>query len=773
MTPNHPADHSGINARSLVEVAVALPLFQTLTYVLPDNLTHSAQVGCPLRVPVGRRLVSGYLLGPAREIPDAPLKNVQAVLEPAPRFGPDMVPFFRWMADYYHYPLGEALRQIIPGGSSPTGPKTERWAAVKIEVESEEKPASTARKPSLQSPGPPLDFSQHHLGSKSRALLRHLWEHGPAPVRELNRVFPKCHAALKRLAAKGLVSLEDRSALRDPLAGQPCSLAEEGLILTPDQEQAVKEVSQGLASRAFAPFLLHGVTASGKTEVYLAAAEDCLAQERQVLVLLPEIALTHPVARQFRRRFGDRVSLLHSGMSDAARLDQWRRIMLGQVDVVVGARSAVFAPLPKLGLIVVDEEHDPSYKHEGGLPYQARDVALYRGQQARAAVLLVSATPSLGTYYRATSGKYRHLNLQLRVTPQTLPDIELVNLKYERGSRGLKIISAPLAAALKDALSRGEQALLFLNRRGFSTLVFCLFCGEVFQCEQCSVALTHHRQRDLLICHYCGFTRPLPDRCPECQSAAIKRHGIGTEKVEAEVKRLFPEARVSRLDRDVAPHSGRGLKILEDFAAGNLDILVGTQMITKGHHFPRVTLVGAVAADLSLFFPEYHAGERTFQLLAQVAGRAGRGDSPGRVLIQTYHPEHYVFSTVKTQDYEVFYQAEIATRRELGYPPFTRLALVRLSGPDEADVSRQARRLADSLRRAMKNEDELARLVRVLGPAPAGLAKLKNRFRWQLLIKSYGRPPLLAALNQVRRLWSPPPRTKIDLTLDIDPGSLF
>jgi primosomal protein N' (replication factor Y) len=766
MTPTSSVDKGERPDLPLVEVAVALPLFHTLTYTLPASLITTAQVGCPVRVPVGRRLVSGYLLGPAREIPEARLKEVQAVLDPIPRFGPDLVPFWRWLADYYHYPLGEALRQIIPGGENPAAPKIERWAAAKVVAENGGGPVGAVREPPLQPPS-------FRLGPRENALLRHLRDIGPTSVRELNRVFPNCHAVLKRLAAKGLVALEDRSALRDPFAGQTCPLPGEPLTLVPEQEQAIREISRELAGGAFAPFLLHGVTASGKTEVYLAAAEKCLAQGRQVLVLLPEIALTHPVARQFRRRFGDRVSLLHSGLSDASRLDQWRRIILGEIDVVVGARSAVFAPLPNLGLIVVDEEHDPSYKHEGGLPYQARDVALYRGQLHGGVVVLVSATPAVGTYFRAKAGKYRYLNLDRRVTPQSLPDIELVNLKHERGGRHLKIISTPLSQALQDVLARGEQALLFLNRRGFDTVIFCLFCGEVFRCEQCSVALTHHQRRNLLTCHYCGFERPLPDRCPECQSAAIKRHGIGTEKVEAEAKRLFPEARVARLDRDVAPHSGRGLKILEDFAAGNLDILVGTQMITKGHHFPRVTLVGAIAADQSLFFPEYHAGERSFQLLAQVAGRAGRGEAKGRVLIQTYHPDHYVFNTIKRQDYEAFFEAEIAARRELGYPPFTRLALVRVSGPDEATISRQAQRLADSLRRAIKQEDELGRYVRVLGPAPAGLAKLKGRFRWQLLIKSYGRPALLATLRHVRRLWSPLSKTKIDLTLDIDPASLF
>lgn len=743
----------------LVEVAVGLPLFQTLTYRVPLQLRELAHIGCLVKVPVGRRPVPGYLLGPAREIPETPLKEVQAVLDPQPRFGPEIVPLFRWLADYYHYPLGEALSQIIPGGLKTGRSKTERWVRA----------AAAAESGVITDP----DFAPQRLGPRSYSLLKYLREHGPLPVKELGHRFPRCAATLKRLADKGLVALEDREVFRDPLAGRHSALTEESPTLTPDQKQAVEEISRALAEGAFAPFLLHGVTASGKTEVYLAAAEECLARGRQVLVLLPEIALTHPVAGLFRRRFGDRVSLLHSGLSEAARLDQWRRIVSGQAEVVVGARSAVFAPLARPGLIVVDEEHDPSYKHEGGLPYQARDVALYRGQLAQAAVVLVSATPAVGTFYRARTGKYRYLNLARRVTPRELPRIELVNLRQERGRAGRKIISPPLAVALQEVLSRGEQALLFLNRRGYSTVVFCLFCGEVLRCENCSVALTHHRPGDLLVCHYCGFSRPLPDRCPQCQSAALRRHGIGTEKVEAEIRRLFPEARVARLDRDVAPHSGRGLRILEDFAAGNLDILVGTQMITKGHHFPRVTLVGAVAADLSLFFPEFHAGERTFQLLAQVAGRAGRGEAPGRVLIQTYHPEHYVFQTVKAQDYLAFYEAEIAARRESAYPPFTRLALVRLSGREEAQVCRLARRLGEALRQALAQDQDLAPRLRILGPAPAGLAKLKGRFRWQLLIKSYGRPPLLAALHHVRRLWQNLPHPKVDLTLDIDPVNLF
>ncbi len=312
-----------------------------------------------------------------------------------------------------------------------------------------------------------------------------------------------------------------------------------------------------------------------------------------------------------------------------------------------------------------------------------------------------------------------------------------------------------------------------MNRRGYARALFCLFCGHVFQCVQCSVALTRHQTADRLICHYCGFSQEIPEHCPHCQATAIKQYGVGTEKVESEVRRLLPGARVARLDRDTAPHSGKALAIFESFAAGDLDFLVGTQMIAKGHHFPRVTLVGVVAADLSLFFPEYHAGERTFQLLSQVAGRAGRGEAAGQVLIQTHQPEHHVFQMVQAQDFVGFYAREIAARRALGYPPFTRLALVRVSGPEAEPVSREARRLAAALKKALQEDAKLGALVQLLGPAPAGVNRLKGRYRWQLLLKSYGRPPLAAALQHLRRLWAPPARDRLDLTLDIDPANLF
>lgn len=738
-------------APELWEVAVALPLFHPLTYRLPAALT--AQVGSLVRVPVGRRQVTGYLLGPTLEAPPGALRDIREVLDPIPRFGPAMVPLFRWVADYYQYPLGEALSFIIPGAATAVRPRRELWAC-----------------PLDQPQGEPLPS---RLGPKSRALLEYLREFGPTAVTALQAHFPACQDSLRRLAARALIGLEDRACFRAPLDEASPPLEETRLTLVPDQEKALGTIIQGIDERIFAPFLLHGVTASGKTEVYLAAAAHTLAQGRQVLVLAPEIALTHPVVRAFQQRFGPRVALLHSGLSESCRVEQWRRLTAGEADIVVGARSAVFAPLPRLGLVVVDEEHDPSYKQEGGLLYQARDVALYRGKLAAASVVLVSATPQVTTYYHALEGKYQYLNLARRVTPQSLPDIRLVDLRTQRGEPALKIISRPLLTALEEVLGRGEQALLFLNRRGYARAVFCLFCGLVFECHQCSVALTHHRAQDRLVCHYCGYSAAVPERCPHCQSTAIKRYGVGTEKVESELKRLLPQARVARLDRDTAPDSRRALKVLDGFAAGSLDLLVGTQMITKGHHFPQVTLVGVIAADLSLFFPEYHAGERTFQLLSQVAGRAGRGAAKGTVIIQTYQPDHYVFQTVQSQDYQAFFERELESRRQLGYPPFTRLALVRISGPEEEPVAREARRLAAALERLRTRDQDLRARVRLLGPAPAGLSRLQGRFRWQILIKSCGRPALLQLLQHLRQAWTAAPRSRLSLSLDIDPATLF
>ena len=712
---------------------------------MPEEFSGDARVGAPVLVPVGRRRVLGYLLGPALEVPDVAIKDIAAFVEPIPRFGPKLIHFFRWLADYYQHPIGEVFRIALP--DSPAGKKMglERWVSL----------------PSGVTPS-------RRLSPKAKLIIDYLAKTGTCPVSELAGAIPRPLDVLRRLVKSGLVCQEEKPRRFEELFQFPVQDQETPLALSLDQNRACQDINAALRQNHFTPFLLHGVTASGKTEVYLQAAQTALGLGKGVLVLLPEIALTDPVGQAFRQRFGPRVALLHSGLTPGARLDQWRRLAQGEMDIVVGARSAVFAPVANLGLIVVDEEHDPAYKNEGGLPYHARDAALYRGQLTNAAVVLGSATPAITTFYRAQSGKYQYLSLPQRVTPQALPQIHLINLAEHREPRRLPIISTPLRLALAKTLERGEQSLLFLNRRGYANVYFCLFCGHILQCRSCSVTLTLHRQEERLRCHYCGYQEPIPALCPECQSAALKQYGLGTERLEKEVKVLFPKARVGRLDRDTASHRGKSSEILNDVKEQRLDILIGTQMITKGHDFPQVTLVGVVAADLSLFFPEYHAGERTFQLLTQVAGRAGRGDSPGQVYIQTFHPEHCALTSTQNHDYQAFYQSELHSRQLLGYPPFTRLALLTIQGKNAGKVDRAAAGTVRELEQAIKLNNWQT-YVRTLGPAPAPRSRLKDYYRWHILLKSYGRQPLAQVLQNVRAAFGKKWGSGVALLVDVDP----
>lgn len=742
-----------LSSSTLIEVAVTLPIPQTLTYRVPESLAAQAQVGVTLLVPVGKRRLIGYLLGPAPPIPSIPLKEIIAIIDPVPRFNADLLPFYRWLAEYYQYPLGEVFKTALPGGIKAGSRRPEYWVCLAPDWE---KQAGKSR-----------------LSPKAQTLLDFLSKQPlPLPALALREYVKQPHETLKKMVKQGLVILEARRRSYDPMQDRISSSYSPVEALSLEQEEAGAAIAGGIRSGNFSPFLLHGVTASGKTEVYLAAAQETLSLGRSVLVLVPEIALTHPIGVAFRQRFGPRVTLLHSGMSDEARLQQWRRISLGEIDIVVGARSAVFAPLPQLGLIVVDEEHDPAYKNEGGLPYQARDISLYRGRLVQATVVLGSATPAVASFYHAKQGKYHYLSLSRRVTPHEQPHIHLLNLKEYREQRRLPIIATPLRMALAQTLAKGEQALLFLNRRGYANVFFCLFCGQIFQCRACSVSLTLHREEGVLRCHYCGYSQSVPERCPHCQSTALKRYGLGTERLEKEVQKLFPQARVARLDRDTASTSGKAQTIFQDFTNHGLDILIGTQMISKGHNFPEVTLVGVIAADLSLYFPEYHAGERTFQLLAQVAGRAGRGDNPGQVIIQSFNPGHYALQAVQAHDYSAFYQAEIKAREELGYPPFTRLALIRLSGPDQKRVEAGAKRLAGWVHSFIRSEEKRASYLKVMGPVPAPLACLKGRYRWYFLLKSYGRRPLAELLAALRRSFGNTTGGGVSLGLDIDPVSM-
>jgi primosomal protein N' (replication factor Y) (superfamily II helicase) len=621
--------------------------------------------------------------------------------------------------------------------------------------------------------------------AKRLAVVEALAE-GAVVVADLNRQLAGASAALRELAKSGIVAMTEREVALD-VAPVNDAMTPTG-IPTPTAEQAyaVAAITSAMATRVAAsiapppvhddgsepsdhrdaaarltPFLLHGVTGSGKTEVYLRVIAEVLAAGKTALVLVPEISLTPQLAARFRARFGELVAILHSGLSEQARLGEWSRLRRGQARIAVGARSAVFAPLANLGAIVVDEEHDGSFKQEEGVRYHARDVALVRAQRAGAVCVLGSATPSLESFAHAERGQYQLLTLTQRPTARPMPVVDVIDLRKHIPD-GDAMLSNVLRAAIGETLAAGDQTILFLNRRGFATFVLCRACGHSFRCPYCSVSLTYHRHSDRMTCHYCGYVRRVPEACPECKAGdSIVRKGLGTEKVAEAVAAEFPQARVARLDRDVA--SGAKIEtILARVARRETDILVGTQMVTKGHDFPGVTLVGVLCADTGLDLPDFRASERTFQLLAQVAGRAGRGERAGRVIVQTYRPGAAAVTAAAAHDYGRFFAAESASRAELGYPPHGRLIAVRIDGADGHAVAGAARRLADVA------EALGVAGVELRGPVPAPLEKLRGRTRWQIWLRGAER----SALRRVARAMV---ATEIvggvRVTLDVDPMS--
>jgi primosomal protein N' (replication factor Y) len=504
----------------------------------------------------------------------------------------------------------------------------------------------------------------------------------------------------------------------------------------------LEPVTTAIRDRRAERFLLHGVTGSGKTEIYLRAVSSALESGRTALVLVPEITLTHQIVARLRARFGDALAVLHSGLRPGERLAQWERLRRGETPIAVGARSALFAPLRNLGVIVIDEEHDPAYKNEEGFRYHARDLAARRARQCGCPVVLGSATPSLETRFAAERGELARLVLPRRIGGRPLPAVEIVDLvrERERAPRCRKlVVTPPLRRALRETLDDGGQAILFLNRRGFSTQILCFECGAAERCKDCDVAMVFHASDHVLRCHYCDAQRPPPETCSQCGAPDGALLGVGTERLEEEVRTLFPEARIERLDRDTARRRGATERILDALRDGRIDVVVGTQIVAKGHDFPGVRLVGVVAADIGLHMPDFRAAERTFQLLTQVAGRAGRDAAPGRVLIQTFVPDHYAVRPVRDHDYESFYREELAHRAALGYPPFGHLAQVMVSAEEE-DAARHA---AEHLARAAA--EGAAGAVEVLGPAPAALARLRGRHRFQILLKAGDAAPVHAA----------------------------
>jgi len=592
----------------------------------------------------------------------------------------------------------------------------------------------------------------------------------------MNRAYSGSSRVATQLVAKKIICREERRIYRNPFGEQPlsCKRPEQ---LSGEQQKVLAALLPAIERTSFQSFLLFGVTGCGKTEVYLQAAEKALTLGKSVLVLVPEIALASQLEGLFYSRFGEQLAILHSGLSAGERLDAWQWIGEGRVRVVVGARSAVFAPCVALGLVIVDEEHEPSYKQDDGLGYSGRDVAVLRAREAGCPVVLGSATPSLNSFYNARNGKYTLLEMKKRVAERTLPGVEIIDLNRAARSRPDLFFSDALIEALQENMARGQQSLLFVNRRGYASFLLCRDCGHVVRCQHCRVSMTLHRGANQLVCHYCGYTLPTDIICPGCRTGKVVPLGLGSERIENEVSQILPHARVARLDSDTAGSRKDYLKLLKDVRERNIDVLIGTQMIAKGLHFPHVTLVGVVWADSGLNMPDYKAAERTFSLLSQVTGRAGRGELEGRVLIQTNQPGHYALGFAAQHDYSGFYEREIGDRQALNYPPFARLVNIRCSGEQEGQVREVIVRIRDFLAwkleeqgRGQKRGDEK---LEILGPAPAPLSLLRDRYRYQLLLK--GRNTglihrLCGALLEAKTNLCP---TAVRLTLDIDPENMM
>lgn len=780
-----------------VELALPVPVDSLFSYGVPASLAAEATPGRRALVPFGARRATGLIV--ARHEGAGPeaarLRPLDRVLDPAPVVSPTLIGVLIEAAAEVFCPVGLALACATPTGSAPRttpgfaltqrgrealargavapawrpllaallgGPRPRAWLARRVAdaevglralgrdglVTAASVESAAARPPreriaTIAAGVVPDEAVGAVLARAPRqaAFLRTLAARGPTELSALLRDQPGGEAALRALARRGLVRIEERTLVR---TAAPALLAESDATapaLVPEQQDALDAITAAVRARRPERFLLHGVTGSGKTEVYLRAIAETLAAGRQVLVLVPEITLTHQLVARLRARFGDRVAVLHSALRPGERIAEWRRLLAGSTPIAVGARSALFAPLDEIGLIVIDEEQEAAYKNEEGFRYHARDLAVRRAAAASCPLVLGSATPSLETRHAAERGELRRLVLPRRIGGRPLPEVELVDLGAERAvlPRGRKLVlSRALRSALADTLAGGGQAILFLNRRGFSTRVFCFACGHAETCRHCEVSLVFHAAAGKLRCHYCDYAIDPPDACSGCGAPESALLGIGTERLEEEVRTRFPSARLARLDRDTASRRGETERVLGALAAGQVDVLIGTQMVAKGHHFPGVRLVGVVAADQTLHFPDFRAAERTFQLLTQVAGRAGRGEAPGRVLVQTFAPDHYAIAPVRNHDYETFYRAELAHRAALAYPPCGHLVHALVSGTDEAEAGSLAARLAAVARDAAGidgREGGGAPAVEVLGPAPAPLARLRDRFRFQLLVK--------------------------------------
>jgi primosomal protein N' (replication factor Y) len=809
-------------------VALPVPLRTMFTYAIPDALRDSVQSGSRVLVPFRNKSLVGVVVELVQHAPPGTkIREIAKVMDFLPALTPKLIELGHWIAGYYLAPVGEVFRAMLP---PVTELRTERQIALTDAGRSAARQETTSRSlnpqqtallsqlaekgvmPFVSAAKLGLDdaslqrlrraglieIRESMLGRKAKTQRVVAWKgvagaaveaaqppafdaktdrvkatleaRGPLPLAQLLRVAQVSRSVIERMLREGLLEAwEERvDPAEDPFDAGYVPPAHE---LNAEQESALKLVRARFELAEFGVLLLHGVTGSGKTEVYMRAVQETLARGKTAIILVPEIALTLWIGRQCRAWFGARfegVAVLHSALSDVERAREWWRVRNGEARVVVGTRSAIFAPLENLGLIIVDEEQESSYKQEETPRYHGRDVAIVRAKMENAAALLGSATPSLETYHHARSGKYELLTLASRVEKRAMAGVEIIDLREDFAkTHQTSPISAALYAGIAECLAQKTQALVLINRRGYSWSVLCRSCGASVQCENCSISMTHHKQRNRLECHYCGSLKPIPKQCPKCQSKYVYFFGEGSEHLDERLRKEFPGARIARLDRDTARTKRQYQETLGAFAGGALDILVGTQMLAKGHDFQRVTLVGVVSADSSLSLPDFRAAERTFQLLTQVAGRAGRGNLPGRVLIQTFYPEHYAIQDAVKQDYPAFYERETQFRRVMAYPPFTSLANVIVRDTDLEKAIRWSRQLSEYF------SPHDGKGLRILGPAAAPLARLKREHRFQFLLKSPRRSLLAKVLGGAMTYLELKEIPETAVLVDMDPLSLM
>ena len=796
-------------AKVIVDVA-AYPVDRPFDYVIPQQWEELIDKGCRVKVPFGPRNVLGFVvdLATETEVPLNKIKPVAEILDLEPILTDEMLELARWLkfqticyeidalqvmlpgalrAKYEKYVVLTGEIQQLPEVLQSYFEKTTKVNIKQLEKAELLKPVKHAiragqlvienevkqkgqvkqvRKVQIATLAT-LEEVEKTISSraqKQKNLLAWMKQHAgvissPDDICEANQI---TSAVLNSVIEKGAANYIQQEIYRDPFTKE--IERTNFLQLTAEQQQALEQVSKAIDDKRSETFLLHGITGSGKTEIYLQAIQKTIALGKEAIVLVPEISLTPQMTERFKSRFGDLVAVMHSGLSVGEKYDEWRKVQQGKVKVCVGARSAVFAPFKNLGLVILDEEHESTYKQEDSPRYHARDVAIWRGNYYHCPVILGSATPALESYARAKKGVYTLLTLEHRAKSQALPTVHIVDMREQLQAGNRSMFSEPLMTALKDRLDKKEQTVLFLNRRGYSSFVLCRDCGTTVQCPNCDISLTYHRYQEKLKCHYCGYDEYVPQTCPQCQSENIRYFGTGTQKVEEEINKLFPEARVLRMDVDTTKQKGAHEKMLDAFGAGQADILLGTQMIAKGLDFPNITLVGVLSADTSLHLPDYRAAEKTFQLMTQVSGRAGRHEKQGEVFIQTYTPEHYAIELSKDQLYTPFYEREMHTRHVAGYPPYYYIALIQVAHEDVMMAAEYAERAAEYLR------SNLSFQVSVIGPTTASISRLQNRYRYQCLIKYKIEPNLIPVLLQLIKMYrSEWIKKGIVLTVDLDP----